>query len=133
MAIAAEKLASAWISKRDEPSSSLVTSFSSNDIDGWPTKQRLVLLDHFSAHASPPYSDGFLQAVDSLYGFTHSLNSEISYRWQMLCIRCNASWILPHVVSFLTRQGVLCVLWPRSYSPFLHSRCKCTIPRIQVE
>lgn len=46
-----------------------------------------------------------LTAMDRAYEFTLSNNAEIKFRWQSLCIRSGAAWIVPHAFEFITSQG----------------------------
>ena len=46
-----------------------------------------------------------LMAMDALYKFSTSKNAEIRFKWQMLCISSEASFILPQVETFLKEQG----------------------------
>ena len=46
-----------------------------------------------------------LCAMDERYRFTETRNAEIKFRWLSLCLQCGSSFIVPHVVAFLTQQG----------------------------
>ena len=43
--------------------------------------------------------------MDSKYELSANRNTEIMFRWQMLCLRSDVSWIVPHVVLFVSEQG----------------------------
>jgi leukotriene-A4 hydrolase len=47
----------------------------------------------------------FLDALDGVYVFSTSRNSEILLRWQSLCLRCQYTKVVPQVVEFITTQG----------------------------
>jgi leukotriene-A4 hydrolase len=46
-----------------------------------------------------------LAKLDELYNLTPIKNSEIRFRWQMLCLKANYTPIFPYVISFITEQG----------------------------
>jgi leukotriene-A4 hydrolase len=54
---------------------------------------------------SRPFGDAFLKSLDKAYGLSESGNAEVKYRWQSLCLRSDAKWIVPQVVAFVTSQG----------------------------
>ena len=62
-----------------------------------------ALLEH--ANLWGAFSDETLKAIDKAYSFTTSTNSEIKFKWQTLCIKSEAEWILPHVIDFVTSAG----------------------------
>ena len=80
-----------------------------SDISGWSTQQRILFLEFLLAHISQPeeqpFSLAFLRAMDTAYSLTTCANAEIKFRWQSICVRCEAPWIVPHVVAFITSQG----------------------------
>ncbi|RYH13632.1 hypothetical protein EON65_35185 [archaeon] len=81
---------------------------SKDDIKGWSSQQLQIFLEEFLNHPLPAgesFSPQLLKNLDAIYGFTNSQNSEIMFRWQMLCLRSNMVSILPHIVRFITRQG----------------------------
>ena len=43
--------------------------------------------------------------MDKAYSFTTSTNSEIKFKWQTLCIKSEAEWIIPYVLKFMTSAG----------------------------
>lgn len=50
-------------------------------------------------------SPSLLRALDGVYGFSSSRNSEVRFRWCSLCLNCECEWILPLTVDFITSQG----------------------------
>ncbi len=98
-----DELAGRWI---DEGAGG---DFSASDMDGWPSKLRIAFLETLLARSlaaeAPPLSLAVLTKLDGLYGLTAMKNSEIRCRWQRLCIRHRADFIVPHVVEFLKEQG----------------------------
>lgn len=46
-----------------------------------------------------------LEAMDKAYGLSSTKNSEIMFRWQMMCLVSAYEPVLPQVVSFITTQG----------------------------
>ncbi len=51
------------------------------------------------------YPVEFFDALDGVYCFSTSRNSEILLRWQSLCLRSEYTKVLPQVVEFITKQG----------------------------
>lgn len=82
---------------------------SASDLSGWSTQQRILflecLLTHLNGPDAEPFPLPFLKAMDTAYGLTQCANAEIKFRWQSICVRCEAPWIVPHVVAFVTSQG----------------------------
>ena len=77
------------------------------DMKGWSVQQVLLFQDALLEHANlwGAFSDETLKAIDKAYSFTTSTNSEIKFKWQTLCIKSEAEWILPHVIDFVTSAG----------------------------
>lgn len=77
------------------------------DIKGWSVQQILIFLDALLEHASVwgPLSDSTLRSLDEAYSFTVSTNSEIKFKWQTLCIKSEAEFIIPFVLKFMTSAG----------------------------
>jgi len=64
-----------------------------------------TLLARALAADKPPLSAACLKKLDDLYGLTTVKNAEIRVRWQRLCIRHQAAFIVPHVINFVKEQG----------------------------
>lgn len=82
--------------------------FSSADMEGWNHQQVLNFFDKlFGAIDEKTISlnEDIINLLDQMYSFTASVNSEIKFKWQTLCIKCEVEWIIPHVVSFMTSAG----------------------------
>jgi len=98
-----------WVAAAEGGNLTGSPAFSSSDIKGWSTQQRILFLEHLLSHLakeeSKPFSDAVLRRLDALYSLTNNGNAEIKFRWQSICLRCEAGWIVPHVVSFITSQG----------------------------
>jgi len=52
-----------------------------------------------------PYNKTFIEAIDKVYGFTKTKNSEVRFLWQILCLNSNYEEIFPEVVKFVEEQG----------------------------
>lgn len=78
-----------------------------SDINGWSTQQKCVFLERLLDYSKEkaPLSLSILENLDLAYGFTTTNNSEIKFRWQSLCLRSNAPWIVDSCVEFITSQG----------------------------
>jgi hypothetical protein len=65
----------------------------------WNTLQVNVFLETLLEHvdATAPLCDAALLSLDTKYGFSHTANSEIQFRWYSLCLRSSAAWIVPQV------------------------------------
>merc|ERR1711869_168057 len=75
-------------------------------LEGWSTAQLKLLLDSMQApEVKAQLSSGFLEFLDSKHGLSRRRNSEIRFRWQVICLRGGVRAIIPHVVTFLKEQG----------------------------
>ena len=73
------------------------------------------LLGHVVRRAVQPIGRGIgqqkqtlalpLQRMDELYALTASRNAEVRLRWQRLCLKLRAEFIVPEVIDFLKSQG----------------------------
>ena len=106
LATVVESLAKKWISHAE--SNLIPLDVSSKDIEGWSTKQKCLFFDRLLAHSESSDSDYslmLLEAMDKAYSFTACNNAEVKLKWQLICLRSDAAWIVPHVVDFITSQG----------------------------
>jgi leukotriene A-4 hydrolase/aminopeptidase len=94
------KLKNTWLKTRGE-------NCSSNDIKNWIAMQTMYFLDLLQGDDAKVInkSPELLGKMDVVYGFTQSGNSEIRFRWQVLCLRAGVREIIPHVVKLATEQG----------------------------
>ncbi len=87
--------------------------FLSVTLQGWSTKQKTIFLDLLIVHsekqtdraAEEVFTHAFIAALDATYNFTASKNAEIMLRWHTIAMQSECTWILPHVVEFMTTQG----------------------------
>lgn len=119
----------AWNTKGDSP-----WGISQGDLDGWSSQQKCVFFETLLKHAQQvePLSLDILSSLDLAYQFTSCNNSELKYRWQMLCLLSEAEWIVPHVVSFITTQGRMKFVRPL-YRSLHGSQVGATIARQTFE
>ena len=83
-----------------------MSTFTQADIKEWITGQTNIFLDKLLVHVTEtPFTDSKLTQMDGIYNFSKSNNSEIKFRWQMICLKCGVSWIVPQVVEFIKSQG----------------------------
>jgi leukotriene-A4 hydrolase len=77
------------------------------DIAAWSSQQTCVFLETLLQYnaKNTPLSGDMVEKMDLAYGFTASNNAEIKFRWQTLCLQCECTWIIPHVMEFLGSQG----------------------------
>lgn len=61
----------------------------------WPTLQRQIFLEHLLSRAEKegPMSVPVLESMDRRYSLSATRNSEIRFRWAVLCIRAGAVWL----------------------------------------
>ena len=98
-------LAKRWVDVLEESASA--SAFSKADISSWSSQQTCVFLEtllQYNAKNSPLSSD-IIEKMDLAYEFTASNNCEIKFRWQTLCLQCECTWIIPHVMEFLSSNG----------------------------
>ena len=81
------------------------------DVEGWSSGQLIALLEHMLEKVGdadavpPPPLASRLASLDALYKLSASRNAEVRFRWQRLCIKMRAGFIVPQVVDFLKSQG----------------------------
>ena len=86
------------------------------DLDKWSVLQKNIFLEVFLNHikyilSTTPlipeevFPVAFLELLDRTYDFSSTKNCEIMLRWHQICIVCEAQWILPRVVEFISSQG----------------------------
>ncbi len=92
----AKQLAQQWMDKQSIGQDSKFAS--------WPSNQKCFFLDHLYNNYTK-LSIETLQQMDSQYKLSETKNSEIRYRWQLLCIKLQYKQIYPQVVEFITSQG----------------------------
>eukprot|EP01101_Sappina_pedata_P000709 TRINITY_DN108_c0_g1_i2.p1 TRINITY_DN108_c0_g1~~TRINITY_DN108_c0_g1_i2.p1 ORF type:complete len:622 (-),score=285.30 TRINITY_DN108_c0_g1_i2:118-1983(-) len=99
----ADELARKW----NNPSADFVPS--DKDIEGWSSKQLVTFLENLPETAESGekklLSAEALDKMEQLYGFRKSRNSEVRFRWYIICIEHNKSDIFEDVVAFLKEQG----------------------------
>ncbi|KAI8340869.1 peptidase family M1-domain-containing protein [Chlamydoabsidia padenii] len=100
LAEACYSLANAWNDARE---ASDLSRFSAKDMENFTTAQKSVFLERLSDMPSLPQQ--LLKAMDELYQLTAVRNSEIRFRWQLVCLKANYRPIYSHVVAFITEQG----------------------------
>ena len=98
LSLAAERVAAAWTADTN-PTEYI-------DVNSWSSPQKCILLERLIQRCTVTLlSTETLCAVDAQYRFTETRNAEIKFRWLSLCLQCGSSFIVPHVVAFLTQQG----------------------------
>lgn len=112
-----ESLAELWVtlsSGRDFSSPPI--GCSKADLDKWSVLQKNIFLEVFLNHIKYTLSTtpltpeevfplAFLELLDRTYEFSVTKNCEIMLRWHQICIVCEAHWILPRAVEFISSQG----------------------------
>ena len=100
LAQAVIQLRNKWIQTRGE-------NCSGDDIKNWIAMQTMFFLDLLQGDDAKAInqSPDLLGKMDVIYGFTQSGNSEIRFRWQVLCLRAGVREIIPHVIQLATEQG----------------------------
>ena len=99
------KLAERWMAEKSESD----RSFAAEDYAAKPTQLKIHFLETLLARSlaadAPPMAVAALERMDALYDLTSSKNAELRCRWQRLCIRHRAAFIVPHVVAFVVTVG----------------------------
>jgi hypothetical protein len=76
--------------------------------DGWTAKQKVIFLEKMLETSSQPnaVTQNHLQALKQTFSMSKIGNSEIRFRWQLLCLRCKQpAMILESVKQFISEQG----------------------------
>ncbi|RHY52241.1 hypothetical protein DYB38_005292 [Aphanomyces astaci] len=79
-----------------------------DDVAGWTSSQVVAMLDALleAGATRHQYLDvDVLQSLGDVYHLVTTKNAEIRMRFQTLCIRSEAAFILPYVEAFLKEQG----------------------------
>jgi len=76
---------------------------SSKDVKEWKAIQFCYLLDLLQQKSD--FTADELEKMDKTYKFTESRNSEIRFRWQILCIKSHYEKIYPEAEKFLSETG----------------------------
>ena len=118
LSIEVEALAERWIalSSSKEDFSTPPTGCSKIDLMQWSVLQKNIFLEVFLNHikytlsttpltAEEVFPVAFLELLDNTYELSASKNCEVMLRWHQICIVCEAQWILPRVVEFISSQG----------------------------
>ncbi|KAF9975726.1 Leukotriene A-4 hydrolase [Actinomortierella ambigua] len=100
LAKACNCLCKKWDDARKEAKPS---EFSPKDLEDFSSNQKVVFLERLSEVAPLPH--GHLDLMDELYHLTNVRNSEVRFRWQMVCLKANYKKIYPEVVAFATSMG----------------------------
>ena len=99
------RLAERWLAEHSAADS----SFAASDYEGMDTKIKIHFLETLLARSLaadvPPMTLAALDKMDKLYGLTASKNAELRVRWQRLCIRHRAAFIVPHALEFVVEVG----------------------------
>lgn len=106
MALDSQKLADLWFAVDREGKAPP----SQNTIQSWSSLQITCFLDSLQLKiagddGSKPLHGSTIQAMNSLYHFSETRNSEILYRFCELAIPAEEASILPVAVRFITTQG----------------------------
>ncbi|RKP23183.1 leukotriene A4 hydrolase [Syncephalis pseudoplumigaleata] len=91
------------LSKRQAASGADKGQFSADDIKDFTPYQKVLFLQLLADSKS--VSKEKLDLMDAIYEFTHVVNCEIRFAWQMLCLHAAYVPIYPHVVAFVKEQG----------------------------
>ncbi|KAG0270132.1 Leukotriene A-4 hydrolase [Actinomortierella ambigua] len=100
LAKACNCLCKKWDDARTEAKPS---EFSPKDLDDFSSNQKVVFLERLSEVKPLPHDH--LDLMDELYKLTTVRNSEVRFRWQMVCLKANYKKIYPEVVAFATTMG----------------------------
>lgn len=99
LADSATNLANLWLSNPQEAAKH-------TEFNTWSSNQRQYFLDTL-IKAKDSITVALLQQLDAQYKLSESRNSEITFRWQVLCLSKSWTPIYSKVVDFVTSQGRL--------------------------
>ncbi|KAF9586325.1 Leukotriene A-4 hydrolase [Lunasporangiospora selenospora] len=100
LAKACNCLCKKWDESRHEKAPS---EFSPKDLEDFSPTQKLVFLERVSELEALPHTH--LDLMDELYQLTTVRNSEIRFRWHMVCLKADYEKIYPEVVEFAQTMG----------------------------
>ncbi|KAG0329561.1 Leukotriene A-4 hydrolase [Podila horticola] len=92
-----------WNEARAQDAATAAPQFSSKDLDNFSPTQKVVFLEKVGELDPLPHPH--LELMDSLYSLTAVRNSEIRFRWHMVCLKANYEKIYPEVIAFATTMG----------------------------
>uniref|UniRef100_A0A7S4BEG6 Peptidase M1 leukotriene A4 hydrolase/aminopeptidase C-terminal domain-containing protein n=1 Tax=Chrysotila carterae TaxID=13221 RepID=A0A7S4BEG6_CHRCT len=106
----AKELAAQWLRPQSEMDpSGCPEGAAAGAPQGWRHQHWLVFFGCLSSEIDSEPSHALslerLLRMDEAYGFSASRNAEVRFRWQRLCIKLRADFIVPQVVDFLKSQG----------------------------
>ncbi|RIB19601.1 leukotriene A4 hydrolase [Gigaspora rosea] len=100
LAKACHELAERWNRARDNQ---VFDEFSPDDIKNFTPGQKMVFLERLFEFSPLPFP--VIEALNKFYSFMDVRNSEIRFRWQLVCLKSEYEPIFPYVVKFVTEQG----------------------------
>jgi leukotriene-A4 hydrolase len=102
MAMASKDLASLWLSVDREGAAPP----EENDMPSWSSLQITCFLDDLAVKiGDTPLNLSTIKAMNDLYKFSDSRNSEVLYRYCELAIKAEDESVIPVTVRFITTQG----------------------------
>jgi len=76
------------------------------DFNSWNSlRQQLFLQELLQACSKSPLPVATLDKLDALYHLTGKKNSELRFKWVMMCLKCGKSDILADAAAFAVSQG----------------------------
>ncbi|ORX89777.1 hypothetical protein K493DRAFT_232463 [Basidiobolus meristosporus CBS 931.73] len=98
LAHACTHLAGKWDKSRETPFEP-----SPNDLKEFSPSQKVFFLE--KVLETQPMPHALLESMDKVYQLSEVQNSEIRFKWQMVCLKAEYQQIYPKVVQFITEQG----------------------------
>jgi len=92
------QLSNRWCEEKD------TSGFSSKDMDGLSSKQKIEFLGELLLKESPLEPSKY-KAMDSCYHFSKSGNSEIKFRWLMLGLKSHVKEAIAPAIGMVSEQG----------------------------
>jgi leukotriene-A4 hydrolase len=96
-------LAKRWDAARTKSSSERRSAFPASEFDALSSGQKVVFLERLGEYDALTHD--MIEDMAAQYGLMSTVNSEIRFRWQQLCLKAAYTAIFPAVVQFITEQG----------------------------
>ncbi|KAJ1654372.1 Leucyl aminopeptidase yscIV [Dispira simplex] len=97
---ACEELARRWNEAREHTDK---LPFSPDDLADFTTDQKSVFLEIIRDFE--PFPHTLIETMQDIYQLKDVRNSEIRFRWQMVCLKARYTPVFPRVVEFVLEQG----------------------------
>ncbi|KAI8894300.1 peptidase family M1-domain-containing protein, partial [Globomyces pollinis-pini] len=91
------------LAKRWNEHSKSLDLFTKSEFDTFTSNQKVMFLETLSQYEA--LDTTVMDQLEKAYNLNDYKNCEIKFSWQMLCLKFNAQFIVPHVIDFVTSMG----------------------------